>query len=60
MDSTLPIPLPTPLPRSPTDYLLQPQNFGDAPELFGPPLDFREPSFLDNPRTPQAVKVRRG
>jgi hypothetical protein len=42
---------------SPTDYLFQPDNFRDDPSKFGTPLDFREPSFLDNPRTPAAVKV---
>ena len=50
--------LPAPLPGcSPTDYLFQPDRFRDDPAQFGPPLDFREPSFLDNPRTPAAVKV---
>ncbi|GAB4816841.1 hypothetical protein N2152v2_003887 [Parachlorella kessleri] len=40
----------------PTDYLFQSQYFDDEPQHYGFPIDFREPSFLDNPSTPEAVK----
>ncbi|GAB4815828.1 hypothetical protein N2152v2_002874 [Parachlorella kessleri] len=40
----------------PTDYVFEPHHFSDDPSQFGTPLDFREPSFLDNPRTPPEVK----
>ncbi|KAL4447412.1 hypothetical protein ABPG75_004631 [Micractinium tetrahymenae] len=46
-----------PLPVTcPQDYLFQPGNYADSPDQWGPPLDLREPSFLDNKRTPAEVK----
>lgn len=44
-----------PLPvRCPQDYLFQPGHYDD--DGHGTPLTMREPSFLDNERTPAAVK----
>ncbi|KAL4427446.1 hypothetical protein ABPG77_000735 [Micractinium sp. CCAP 211/92] len=46
-----------PLPVTcPQDYLFQPAHYADDPSQWGPPLDLREPSFLGNQRTPEAVK----
>lgn len=41
----------------PLDQILRPSHFGDAPELYGPPIAFREHSFWDNPDTPAELKV---
>ncbi|KAK9909514.1 hypothetical protein WJX75_003420 [Coccomyxa subellipsoidea] len=40
----------------PLDQILRPSHFGDAPELYGPPIAFREHSFWDNPDTPAELK----
>ncbi|GAB4816673.1 hypothetical protein N2152v2_003719 [Parachlorella kessleri] len=41
--------------QCPTDYLFDPDHWQDDPDHMTP-IDFREPSFLDNPRTPDSVK----
>ncbi|PSC76256.1 glycosyltransferase family 77 isoform A [Micractinium conductrix] len=46
---TLPVPCPQ-------DYLFVPGNYADEPQQFGTALDLRESFFLDNERTPAAVK----
>ncbi len=41
----------------PLDQILRPSHFGDDPQLYGPPIAFREHSFWDNPDTPAELKV---
>ena len=45
------------LAQVPMDHILEPFNFNDKPGEFGPAIDFREYSFMANPRTPDSVKV---
>lgn len=38
--------------------ILEPWHFDDKPEELGPPLPFREHSFLTHPEVQAAIKVR--
>jgi hypothetical protein len=40
----------------PQDSVLNILNLNDIPEKFGPVVQYRESTFLDNPRTPSEVK----
>lgn len=44
----------------PMDHILEPFHFANNPGPAGPPIRFREYSFLENDRTPKALKVRPG
>lgn len=40
----------------PLDHILEPFHFDDDRDKFGPPIRFREHSFLDNSNTPDDIK----